>query len=84
MSLRWPDGATGGGGSDGGGGYHRDTLPPTGADGDIVFLSGDDAMWVWEGGTSNRVSPGPAGGSGPAGPQGAPGRRVPRAQKGTW
>lgn len=73
ISLRWPQ--SGGGGGGGGGGVDIvSSLPPTGTDGDEVYLTSDGSEYVWYAGGWHKISPGP---QGPTGPQGVPGATGP-------
>jgi len=66
----------GGGGAASGGGGGVDivtSLPPTGSNGDEVYLTTDSSEYVWYSGAWHKISPGPQGPTGATGPQGAQG-----------
>lgn len=67
ISLRWPTSAAAAGAA---GITVVGTLPPSGSDGQAVFLTTDNSMYVWNAGAWHKISPGP---TGPTGPQGATG-----------
>ena len=64
------------------------SLPSDSEDGDVVYLTTDNSLYVWEDDDWNAISPGPpgpagpAGAVGPAGPAGAPGPEGPQGDTG--
>jgi len=72
ISMRWPlagASTTTGGGAIGVVG----TLPPSGSDGDAVYLTTDGGLYVWSAGAWHKTSAGPQGPTGAQGPQGPTG-----------
>jgi hypothetical protein len=65
-------------GTGGGGLVMVSSLPPTGASGDMVYLTVDDGIYVYDGGWQHTS----VGAQGPAGPQGLPGATGPTGSTG--
>lgn len=80
ISLRWPKSAAAAGAA---GITVVGSLPASGTDGQAVFLSTDNSMYVWNAGAWHKISPGPAGAQGPAGPQGSVGAQGPTGATGS-